>query len=365
MKRVVLAGCGHAHLEVLRSARTFADQGAELLLIDPGRFWYSGRGTGLLGGRFDVGATTIDPRRLASACGVRLIEDRVVGLDRAASEVRLDSGKTLGFDLVSFNIGSTVRPPGGLETGQGAKPIAALADLRERILSASGPVEVTVLGGGATGCELAGNLLHLGRAADIAITVTLVTEAQTLVPHAPRGLQVAALDSLAQRGALVHLGDRVAAVADDGLKLSSGARVPFDHLVLATGLSADPVIRQLGLAWRDAGLRVEATLQSVGDPRIFAAGDCAAIEGYDLPKLGVYGVRAGPVLLRNLLAMLAGAPLEPFRPQRHTLSILDLADGKGLGMRAGFWLGGRSVLWLKHFLDQRFLDRYQRLYVGR
>ncbi|GGD43588.1 FAD-dependent oxidoreductase [Aureimonas glaciei] len=365
MTRVVLAGCGHAHLEVLRSAHAFAAAGAELVLIDPGRFWYSGRGSGVLGGRFAEEDAVIDPDRLAAACGVRLLADRVVGLDRAASRVLLASGETLGFDLLSLNIGSTVHAPAGLEAGQGAKPIAQLADLRRTLLAAGAPIRVAVLGGGATGCELAGNLLHLGRAARHPIAVTLVGQSPTLVPTAPAGLQAAALDSLTRRGAVVHLGQSVASAGQGVLRLTSGAAVPYDHLVLATGLVAQPAIQRLGLSAREAGLRVQATLQSVDDVRIFAAGDCAAIEGHNLAKLGVYGVRAAPVLARNILAMLAGTPLEAYRPQKHALSILDLADGRGLAMRAGFWHGGRAALGLKHFLDQRFLDRYQRLYAGR
>ncbi|BDA86623.1 pyridine nucleotide-disulfide oxidoreductase [Aureimonas sp. SA4125] len=339
------------------------------MLVDPGRFWYSGRGSGLLGGRFGEAHAVIDTPRLAAACGIRLVADRVVGLDRAASAILLASGERLGFDLLSFNIGSTVRPPGGLEAGQGAKPIAALASLRQQLAAQGGPVRVAIIGGGATGCELAGNLLHLRRAAGRPIAVTLVSAAATLVPAAPRGVQAAALDSLAKRGGLVHLGQSVASVeagasAEAGvLTLSSGALVPFDHLVLATGLEADPVVHNLGIASSKAGLRVGETLQSIDDPRIFAAGDCAAIEGHDLPKLGVYGVRAAPVLARNLLATLAGSPLETYRPQRHALSILDLADGRGLAMRAAFWCGGRAALGLKHFLDQRFIDRYQKLYA--
>ena len=365
MTRIVLAGCGHAHLGVVRAARALKAAGAELVLIDPGQFWYSGRGSGVLGGRFAQEDAVIDTPRLAAACGIRLVADKVTGLDRASSRVLLGSGETLGFDLLSLNIGSTVHAPSGLAAGQGAKPIAALADLRQRLLAARGPVRVTVLGGGATGCELAGNLLYLGRAAGRQIAVTLVSQSPTLVPSVPVGVQAAALDSLTRRGALVHLGQSVASSAAGVLRLSSGAAVRYDHLVLATGLAAAPAIFGLGLAARPEGLRVTQTLQSIDDPRIFAAGDCAAIEGYDLPKLGVYGVRAAPVLVRNLLAMLAGTPLETYSPQKHALSILDLADGRGLAMRAGFWFGGRGALGLKHFLDQRFIDRYQALYVGR
>ena len=364
MRRVVLAGCGHAHLEVVRSARAFQANGAQLVLIDPGKFWYSGRASGLLGGRFKAEDVTIDPRRLAAACGAEFIAEKVVGLDREGRRAILSSGRSVDYDFVSFNVGSRVRRPDGLVAhgGGSVKPIASLPVLREEIAAARGAQSIVVVGGGATGCELVGNLLHLQRSRMLNLQVTLLTTSAELLMETPPRLRAAALRSLTRRGATVLLGTRLETVAGNRLRTGSGETIQFDPLILATGLEADPMIAALGLPTGERGLRVTPMLQALGDPSVFAAGDCAAIEGYELPKIGVYGVRAGPVLLRNLLAAIAGRPLEAYRPQKHYLSILDLADGEGLATRAGFSAGGRMALRLKNHLDQRFLDRYRRVY---
>ncbi|QTF91052.1 MAG: hypothetical protein J5F18_11225, partial [Halomonas sp. BM-2019] len=47
--RLLLVGAGHAHLHLLRHAAAF--EGAEVMLVDPGGFWYSGRAAGMLSGR--------------------------------------------------------------------------------------------------------------------------------------------------------------------------------------------------------------------------------------------------------------------------------------------------------------------------
>lgn len=358
-RRVVLVGCGHAHLAVVRGAAGFAGRSTELVLVDPGLFWYSGRGSGVLGGRFTQAQASLDPERLAHASGAGFVREAVTGLDRAAGAAILGSGRRIGYDLISFNVGSRVPVTPSLAADVIAmKPIGSLPALRERLVSAPGRTSVLVIGGGATGCEIAGNLLHLRDTHGLALTVTMATSAALILPDAPRSLRRRALESLAGRGARLLTSTAVEAVEPGWARLKPGGRVPCDIAIGAMGLAADPLVSRLGLPWRGAGLRVSPNLQSIADLAVFAAGDCAAIEGCDLPKLGVHGVRAGPVLLGNLLAALDGRPLRPYRPQRSALSILDLADGQGLAMRAGFWFAGRSALWLKDRLDRRFLDRY-------
>ena len=138
-RQVVLVGCGHAHLEVMRGARAFAARGADVVLVDPGLFVYSGRGSGLLSGRVSEADAAIDPEALARATGVRFLRERVVGLDRASRSLRLAGAGLVPFDLASFNIGSR---GAGSATGPRlcpVKPIAGLAALGRRIRSADGP----------------------------------------------------------------------------------------------------------------------------------------------------------------------------------------------------------------------------------
>ena len=104
---------------------------------------------------------------------------------------------------------------------------------------------------------------------------------------------------------------------------------------------------------------MDATLQSIADERIFAAGDCIRLEGHRLPKLGVFGVRQAPVLLHNLRAFLQGRPLQTFRPQPRCLAILNLGDGRGLALWGPLHWQGQLSLRLKDAIDRRFLARYR------
>ena len=101
-------------------------------------------------------------------------------------------------------------------------------------------------------------------------------------------------------------------------------------------------------------------MQSIADPRVFAAGDCADYQPRALPKLGVFGVKAAEVIHHNLLASLQQRPLRPYQPQRRWLAILNLGNGQGLLLWWRFWWRGRFSAWLKNRIDRRFMAQYRR-----
>jgi len=100
-------------------------------------------------------------------------------------------------------------------------------------------------------------------------------------------------------------------------------------------------------------------LQTLGDDRIFAVGDCGTIEGTATPKAGVHAVREGPVLWRNLVGLLDGRPPVPYNPQAGFLKLLNTGDGRAIGEFAGLTFEGRWCWLLKDFIDRRFVARYQ------
>jgi NADH dehydrogenase FAD-containing subunit len=104
---------------------------------------------------------------------------------------------------------------------------------------------------------------------------------------------------------------------------------------------------------------VSATLQHEDHDEIYAAGDCAQFLPAPLPRIGVHGVRQGPILHASLLARLRKGPLPVYEPQRQALSILDLGGGVGLATRGRWWWYGASALRLKRYIDQRWLKTYR------
>ncbi|MDO8409220.1 MAG: FAD-dependent oxidoreductase, partial [Phenylobacterium sp.] len=170
--------------------------------------------------------------------------------------------------------------------------------------------------------------------------------------------------ALERRGIVFEAGEVVGRTSA-ACQLADGRILPCDALVLATGLEAPPLIGALGLpVGADGRLRVSPQMQSVANARVFAVGDCAVIDGAERPAAGVFGVRAAPILLANLMAVATNAPLRAYHPQPRWLSIMDLGDGTGLALRGGLWSHGRAALWLKRRLDLGFVARVGRLRPG-
>ena len=107
-------------------------------------------------------------------------------------------------------------------------------------------------------------------------------------------------------------------------------------------------------------IAVGPTLQSLDDPNVFAAGDCASMVETPREKAGVYAVRAGPPLARNLIAMAQGQEPEPWRPQKRHLALITTGEKYAVASRGAFKAEGAWLWHLKDWIDRRWMDRYRK-----
>jgi len=362
---VILIGAGHVHLYVAAHAETLIERGARVVLVDPDEFWYSGLATGMLGGMYDPTEDQVDPRALIQTYGGEFIQDRVETVQAGARRLRLAGGRELAYDYLSINVGSRVNVdaiPGAAHDPSvwSVKPVSNLWKLREHLearFRAGATPRVVVVGGGPTGSEVAANLTALATRYGIDMRVTVATHNDRLIKQAPAGAARALRRKLTRRGLAIRTLTRIVRREGVALIAEDGGHIDADVVVLAIGLEANPLVYEMGLPTHSmAGLRINARLHSIADERVFAGGDCAAMEGFDLPKLGVFGVRQAAYIHANLLATLEGAPLAEYEPQKRYLAILNLGDGTALSTWGPFWWNGRSSMWLKDFIDRRFLE---------
>jgi selenide,water dikinase len=361
--RVVLVGGGHAHLELLHAWASRPPRCELTLVSDPARALYSGMVPGLVAGEYAEAEIAIELAPLAARAGARFVCGRVERIDARERRIELAGGERLGFDLASLDVGSDVAGhdlPGVAEHAIATRPLAGFVRRIEAALEArrEAGLRIVVVGAGAAGVELA---FALERRASRAggPRVTLVEAEAELLPGHGRRVARRVARRCEARGIERRLGVRVVGVEPGRLRLAAGAPIAFDLLVWAAGAAAPALFRRSGLPVDANGyLRVRATLQAETDDDLFAAGDGASIAGHaDAAKAGVHAVRAGRVLAHNLRARLSGAPLRRFRPQRHFLSLLNLADGTALGTKWGFAAEGRCVRRLKDRIDRRWIER--------
>ncbi|NHB76392.1 selenide, water dikinase SelD [Rhodobacter calidifons] len=357
IKDLVLIGGGHSHALILRMWGMNPLPGTRLTLINPDPAApYTGMLPGLIAGHYRREELMIDLVRLARFAGARLILDRATGIDRDARLVHLAGRPPLSYDIAAIDIGITSGLPGQPDV-IAAKPLGPYATAWETFL-ARRPArpQITILGAGLGGVELALASAHRLRGLGAKAEVTLIDRSTRFLPALSPRAQSAIRHRLAEAGITLLLGTTATEIAPGRITLSDGRTLGSDFTLSATGARPHPWLAATGLDHREGFLVTDACLRT-SDPRIFASGDCASLP-VPRPKAGVFAVRAAPVLHHNLVASLTSRPLRPFRPQRDYLKLVSLGERSALAEKWGLTAIGPRLWRLKDRIDRQFMDRF-------
>lgn len=368
-KRLVLVGGGHAHMMTLARLHEFVERGHEVTVIGPSaHHYYSGMGPGMLGGTYAPEEIRFATRLVVEKQGGRFIEDRVTAIEPEARRIRLSSGDTIPYDVVSFNAGSHVpRVPGAAESAPGVftvKPIERLMQARMQLVErmAAGPLRVAIVGGGPSSAEIAGNIWQLARQRNSGHVEITIFAGGGFMKRTPDAVRRRIHRVLTRRGIRILETGRIASVRTGSVVEPSGSSHAADMIFLALGVNPSAMFKQAGLAvGPDGGLSVNRHLQCPEHPEIFGGGDCIHFAPKPLAKVGVYAVRQNPVLCDNLMAALEGRPLEEFDPGGDYLLVFNIGGGKGVLHKRGVVFGGRLAFAIKDWIDRRFMRRFQAL----
>ena len=344
MRRILLVGAGHAHLNVLRSFAKEALYGARITLITPlARQIYSGMLPGVIAGHYRLDDARVDVEALCARAYVEFATGQVDALDPQARRVSLEGGERLDYDVVSLNPGSRVeRSLPGAERTLPVKPLDDfLVALDQKRLG-----RVAIVGAGAAGAELAMALSHRGAA------ITLYSDRPTLPGVA--GEQIA--QALRRARVDFRPGMAVTAVEEGPVIVAGPSRQDFDLVILATGSAAPAWLASAGLAVDGHGFAlVHDTLQSTSHPEVFVSGDCATMRDAPHPRSGVYAVRHGESLAANFRNLAGGRALEPYLPQARALVLLSCGSRFAIAQRGGWTAEGYWVWRWKDLIDRRWL----------
>ena len=226
-------------------------------------------------------------------------------------------------------------------------------------------LSVAVVGGGFTGVEVAGAALDLlldavpfySRIEREDVQVHLLDGGPRILAPLPEGLSGFAHRKLAARGMRIQTGVGVEAVDVDGLRLAGDTRVEASTVISGVGNGVHPLIANSGLALERGRLRVDGSMRVEGHHDVWALGDCAAVpnaeDGSISPTLAQLASPQGVQLAKNLEAVIAGRPPDPFRYRSKGLFCLighRSAVGEAFGLKlAGFpaWVLWHGIYWAK------------------
>jgi NADH:ubiquinone reductase (H+-translocating) len=237
-------------------------------------------------------------------------------------------------------------------------------------------IDIAIVGGGATGVELAA---ELSRMVDLAagygqadirprLRLTLLESAPRILNAFPDEVSTSAASQLRALGVDVRTGAKVVAADAEGYLLKSGERVPAALKVWAAGIRASGNFGESGLQLNRAGqVVIGPNLMAKGEQSVFALGDCASLvpEGAErpLPSTAQVANQQARHLIRHLPAWLGeGKPVPPFR-FRDLGALVSLSDYNAFGTlgRFGLYRGGfikgrfaqlsHAVLYRRHQLS--------------
>ncbi len=218
-------------------------------------------------------------------------------------------------------------------------------------------VRVDIVGGGATGVELAAELYnsaaelrHYGLEVfdESRLKVTLIEAGPRILPALPEDLAKAAHQELEALGVRVLTGEQVVEATADGMITKSGEFIKADLRVWAAGVKGPDMLGALGLETaRGNQLVVKPTLQTTRDDRIFAIGDCAWFvpqgETRPVPPRAQAAHQMAAIAYRNIVAMIAGKRLKDFVYRDHG-SLVSLSHFSTVGSLMGNLIGGRMAI---------------------
>jgi NADH dehydrogenase len=219
-------------------------------------------------------------------------------------------------------------------------------------------VRVTIVGGGATGVELAaelynaaGELRHYGLEVfdESRLKVTLLEAGPRILPALPEDLADAATEELRALGVDVRVNAQVEEVTPYGMKVKGGETIAGDLKIWAAGVKAPEFLKDIaGLeTTRNNQLVVRPTMQTTRDERIFAIGDCAYFkaEGAErpVPPRAQAAHQMAETVFTNLCAAISGKPLKSFVYKDYG-SLVSLSKFSTVGSLMGNLIGGRMAV---------------------
>jgi NADH dehydrogenase/putative oxidoreductase len=313
---------------------------------------------------------------------VQILRAAVSDIDTAERSVVLET-RRIRYDYLVVATGSSHSYFGQDQWAQaapGLKRLEDATDIRGRILNAFERAEATdddaerdrlltflVVGGGATGVELAGAVAELARRGlnmefrtfDPAwARVILVQSGPCLLPAFPPRLSEVARHSLEMLGVEVRLGSRVQMIDDQGVTVGD-TRIATATVLWAAGVVASPAARWLKAEADPAGrIRVGPDLSVAGLPNVFALGDTAASgawNGNPVPGLAPAAKQGGDYVAAVIRArLLARKPPPPFR-YHHRGNLATIGRKSAVADFGWITLSGPVAWWIWGFVHVYFL----------
>ena len=386
--QIVVVGGGAGGLElVTKLGARFGRKDFDIILVDrnPTHIWKP-----LLhevaAGSLDANLDEVGYRGHAFRWGYRYFDGALEAIDREAKQIVIapiiddDGSEVIGrhrirYDYLVMAVGSVSNDFGTTGVRENTISLDTRADadrFRRRLLNqclrvsrqmtadpaSDAFARVAIVGGGATGVELAAELYSAATALGFyglevfdekRLQVTLIEAGPRILPALPEKLAAAATAELEVLGVRVLANTKVTSATPDAIVTGSGETIAADIMVWAAGVKGADFLNDIGGLETTRGnqLVVRPTLQTSHDDCVFAIGDCAFFvpdgETRPIPPRAQSAHQMATTVYHNLRAAIEGRPMRNFVYQDKG-SLVSLARYTTVGSLMGNLVGGRMAI---------------------
>jgi NADH dehydrogenase len=314
---------------------------------------------------------TIPLKDIFGESAVQVVLGEVAKIDKGKSMVYLASGGHYSYDYLVLALGAESADFGIKGVKEHALMFREITEtmlIRENLRTActlikergGTEIEVVICGGGFSGVELAAEMRHhLGKMAQDA-KITILEAGTQILSGMPEKVVKLVLEKLGRLGIEILLGDPVAEVKKDGVRLKSGGWVASDVTIWTVGTKPNFLPADAGLPLDEKGRPVVNEFLAVsGYPEIFAAGDLAGFTdprtGRGIPPQASNAIKMGRLVGENILRSTRRIPLKAFRPGK-TDFIIPVGHNDAVALIKGKVLAGLWPSILRKLIEFNYLN---------
>jgi len=387
-KRVLVLGGGFAGMFAARQLRRHVGRVADIELINEvNYFTFQPLLPEVAAGGISVRDAVAPLRRLLP--GVRVRQAQIYAIDLERKIVTIFQGlqrryTEVGYDHLVLALGQTVdlsHIPGLAAHALTMKTLSDALTLRNAVIDKLEHADITalpevkkelltftVIGGGFSGVETAGEMMELIERSlaffpnidRSEVRVLVVEFADRLLGELPATLGEYTRSSFEKRGIEVRLGTGIREATGTAIVTTTGEVIGTRTLVATIGNAPSPLVARLDLPNERGRLRTDRTLRVEGRDDVWSLGDAALIplveapseRSHYAPPTAQFAVREARTLAGNVAAALEGRRGEPFAYASKG-ALASLGAHRGVAEVYGVRLSGFPawLLWRGYYLS--------------
>jgi NADH dehydrogenase len=343
--RVVIIGGGFAAVQFAKTLRSkLRASDCEILLFNrENHMVFHPLLADVAGASINADAAAAPLRQMLPGVGCRT--ERVQRIDLQACEIEFEDGNgalaRLHYDHLVVACGAESNLgiiPGMTEHAFAFKVMRDAIDLRQHVVRQLEQAEAStdpdrrrwhlsfiVVGAGFSGVEVAGEINELVRSSTRFyrnfrkedVVVTLVHSQDQILPEVAPKLREFARKKMEKAGITMLLKSRAVAATHQGIELNNGDMLLGATIICTIGTAISPLVQQLDVPKERGRIRTKPEMRIEGQTNAWATGDCAyiinAVDNKPSAPTGQFAERQGRQAALNLVRVLRGEPIKPFR----------------------------------------------------